>query len=255
MSVEGIGLQLVPLVPNVELPRPASARTRELIPPGYGVQEQCLPFTAASSLGFLIPSPIRFGYCPPGQVPQGCRAFSSPISSASGDSDWTFYVEDDPGCRFSGNAYSFSDIPRYDNLLEPGISFFDRPDQQDLFKLHLPYIWRTPDLVDTLFSPLINGPRSFEVQSGLVETDWYSNPVNLILKKLEEPIHFSQGQLVAQAILISRSQRRPTLQIAASHSRLARDTRQGLATWYDQHAKERSAYKMLARSRHGRLDS
>ncbi len=255
MSVEGIELQIVPLVPNVELPRPASARTRELIPPGYGVQEQCLPFTAANSLGFLIPSPIRFGHCPPGQVPEGCCAFRSPIPSASADSGWTFYVEDNPVCCFARNAYSFTDIPRYDNLLEPGISFFDRPDQQDLFKLHLPYIWRTPDQVDTLFLPLINRPWNFEVQSGLVETDWYSTPVNLILKKLDEPIHFSQGQLVAQAILISRSQRRPSLQVAATYSRLTRDTRQGLATWYDQHAKERSAYKMLARSRHGRLDS
>jgi hypothetical protein len=140
--------------------------------------------------------------------------------------------------------------------LEPGLSFFDRADQQDLFKLHLPYIWRTPENIDTLFLPLVNRTaQALEVQSGLVETDWYSGPVNMILRKPATPVHFRQGELVAQAILISRNLRRPSVEAAASHSRLARYTRQGLATWYDQHAKERSAYKMLARSRHGRIES
>lgn len=253
---EATGIQIVPLVPNVELPRPASARTREHVPPGYGVREQCLPFTAASGLGFLIPSPIRFGHCPHNEVPEGCRAFRSPIVQPEGESGWVFYVADNPGCRFAGNAYSLTDIPRQGTVLEPGISFFDREDQQDLFKLHLPYIWRTPQNIDTLFQPLLNrAGQSLEVQSGLVETDWYANPVNLILRKPAVPVHYRQGQEVAHAILISRNLRRPSLEVTASHSRLARDTREALSTWYEQHAQDRSAYKVLARSRHGRIDS
>jgi hypothetical protein len=248
---EGVGIQLVPLVPNVELPRSAFARTREHVPPGYGVQEQCLPFTAASGLGFLIRSPIQFGHCHPEQVPAGCRAFCSPISQPTRESEWVFYVADDPSCCFSGNAYSFTDIPG-----QPGISFFDREDQQDLFKLHLPYIWRTPENIDTLFLPLLNrSAQGLEVQSGLVETDWYANPVNLILRKPATPVHYRQGEDLAHAVLISRHLRRPAIEVAASHARLTRDTRKALATWYEQHAQDRSAYKALARSRQGRIDS
>ena len=256
MNSEAVGIQIVPLVPNVELPRSASARTREHVPPGYGVQEQCLPFTAASALGFLIPSPIRFGYCPLDEVPQGCRAFRSPISQTARESAWVFYIADDPSCRFSGNAYSFTDIPGCDTVLEPGISFFDREDQQDLFKLHLPYIWRTSQDIDTLFLPLLNrSAPGLEVQSGLVETDWYSNPVNLVLRKPAIPVHYRRGDHLAHAVLISRHLRRPAIDVAASHARLTRDTRKSLAEWYEQHARDRGAYKSLARSRRGRVDS
>ena len=74
--------------------------------------------------------------------------------------------------RFVGNAYTFADLPAGSPVLEPGISFFDREDQQDRFKLHLPYVWRTPQEIDTLFLPSLNRPsRGLEVQSGLVETD------------------------------------------------------------------------------------
>ena len=245
----------MPLVSNAELPRPASARTREEVPSGYGVQEQCLPFTAASGLGFLIPSPIRFGHCPPDQVPEGCRAFRSPIAQPARESGWVFYVADNPGCGFTGNAYTFTEIPRQATVLEPGISFFDREDQQDLFKLHLPYIWRTPPNIDTLFLPLLNrSAQGLEVRSGLVETDWYANPVNLILRKPAAPVHYRQGEDVAHAIPIARNLRRPSMEVSASHARLTRDTREALATWYEQHAQDRSAYKVLARSRHGRVD-
>src|SRR6185369_9033950 len=182
-SVDEAHVQLVPLVPNVALPRRPSPRTRLDVPPGYGVQEQCLPFTAATALGLVIPSPIRFGHCPHGDVPQGCRAFRSPLPSTGPWTDWVFYVEDDPRCRFSGNAYTVLESPS-GRTPEPGISFFDRQDQQDFFKLHLPYVWRTPPDVDTLFGPLLNRAAcALEVQSGLVETDWYANPVNMILRK------------------------------------------------------------------------
>ena len=121
----------VPLVPNVALPQPSSARTRSPIPAGYGVQEQCLPFTAASALGLLIPSPIRFGLCDPEQAPEGCRIFRSPIGSAGNDPR-VFYVFDNPDCGFRGNAYQLDGIPVDGShpIVEPGISFFDRPDQQ-----------------------------------------------------------------------------------------------------------------------------
>src|ERR1700716_2500736 len=95
-------LTIVPLVPNVALPQMASARTRTSVPPGYGVQEQCLPFTAASALGVIIPSPIRFGLCTLGQLPQGCRAFRSPLNRPAADSSYAeprvFYVFDNPAC-------------------------------------------------------------------------------------------------------------------------------------------------------------
>ena len=70
---EPVTLTIVPLVPGVPMPRAASARTRVSVPAGYGVQEQCLPFTAANALGVLIPSPIRFGLCLPEELPAGCR--------------------------------------------------------------------------------------------------------------------------------------------------------------------------------------
>src|ERR1044071_3964395 len=134
MPLDTPDVSIVPLAPNLELPRKASPRTRAAVPPGYGVQEQCLPFTAASALGFLIPSPIRFGYCPPNEVPEGCRAFRSPLPAAGAQAEWVFYVQDNPRCGFAGNAYAFADLPVGSPVLEPGISFFDRDDQQDLFK-------------------------------------------------------------------------------------------------------------------------
>jgi len=88
-----------------------------------------------------------------------------------------------------------------------------------------------------------------------VETDWYVNPVNLILRKPTTPVHYLQGEDIAHAVLIPRHLRRPTVEVAANHARLTRDTRKALATWYEQHAQDRSAYKALARSRQGRIDS
>jgi hypothetical protein len=259
-----VSVTIVPLVPTTCLPQPASAQTRVAIPSGYGVQEQCLPFTAASALGFLIPSPIGFGLCPPSELPPGCRAFRSPLDRPAAGGDFAdprvFYVVDNPDSRFRGNAYEFEGIPadgrRPVAVPEPGLSFFDRLDQQDLFKLHLPYIWRTPESVDTLFLPLLNrSANGLDVQSGLVETDWYASPVNLVLGKPTGSIHVRPGDLVAQAILVARGLRRPSLDVAPAHARLSRDARKGLADWDAQHAKDRNAYKRLARSRHGRVES
>lgn len=248
-------VRLVPLVPNLVLPQPATARTRSPIPAGYGVQEQCLPFTAASALGFLIGSPIRFGYAKPEEAPEGCRMFRSPLDVPA--EQRVFYVFDNPDCRFRGNAYSIEGVPADGSapFAEPGISFFDRPDQQHLFKLHLPYVWRTPEAIDTLFLPLINrAGLGFEVQCGLVETDWYPSPVNLILSRPPGATHVAVGDPVAHAILIPRDLRRPALEVAEPHARLHRETRKALAQWDEQHNRDRAAYKVLARSRHGRVE-
>jgi hypothetical protein len=113
MTTPAVTATIVPLVPNSILPQPASAHTRPSIPPGYGVQEQCLPFTAASALGFLILSPIRFGLSPPFEVPPGSRAFRSPLDRAAADGRFAdprvFYVVDNQDCRFCGNAYEFEE--------------------------------------------------------------------------------------------------------------------------------------------------
>ncbi len=252
-------LKIVPLVPNLPLPGVATVRTRTNVPPGYGVQEHCLPFTAASALGFLIPSPIDFGLCAPERMPSGCHAFRSPVAPDGRADDRIFYVRDNPACRFQGNAYHLNstDTGASDAYItrEPGISFFDRADQQDLFKLHLPYICRTPEGVDTLFMPLLNRQaQGLTVQSGLVETDWYASPVNLILRKPESEVHFRAGEPIAHAILIPREFRRPAVEVLPDHARLSRDTRNAMAEWDRQHSENRSTYKLLTRSRHGRID-
>ena len=209
MPVDSATVTLVPLVPNVRLPRVASARTRATVPSGYGVREQCLPFTAASALGVLIPSPIRFGLCRPDELPPGCRSFRSPLEQPKPQGRFAdprlFYVFDDPDCDFSGNAYQLTSDPRPDSCptkgREPGLSFFDRKDQQNLFKLHLPYIWRTPTGLDSLFLPPLNrSAHGFGVACGLVETEWYANPVNLILGKPPGSVHVAAGDPIAQVI-------------------------------------------------------
>jgi hypothetical protein len=257
-----VTLRILPLVPGVPLPRAASARTRVSIPAGYGVQEQCLPFTAASALGVIIPSPIRFGLCLAEELPRGCRAFRSPLNMPGPDGRYrdarVFYVLDNPDCRFTGNFYQLSDVPTAGpaspGVREPGLSFFDRADQRHMVKLHLPYIWRTPPAVDTLFLPPVNRPSRVGVASGLVETDWYASPVNLVLGMPAGPLHVGVGDIVAQAIFVPRALRRPTLELAAGDAPIAHEARQDLAEWGSQLAANRSAYKALARSRQGRAE-
>lgn len=264
-----IEVQVFPLVPNAVLPAPAPAAIRTQIPPGYGVQEQCLPFTAATALGFLVRSPITFGLCPPGDVPADGHAFRSPIARPHLDDTFddmrVFYVKDDPDCRFVKNAFTLDTLEIVDDKgkrpftpIQPGLSFFDREDQHDLFKLHLPYTWRTPPEVDTLFMPPMNRQtQGLTVLTGLVETDWYANPINMIFRKPPAGhfIHVAAGDSIAQVTFLMRSHRRPTLKVIAPHARIARDLRSEMVEWYQQHAKDRSAYKKLARSVHGRVPS
>ena len=262
MTESAATLKLIPLVPNVALPRTASARTRMSVPPGYGVQEQCLPFTAASALGVIIPSPIRFGFCTLDALPNGCRAFRSPANKPDTAGNYAeprvFYVFDNPEVRFAGNAYELRGVSGKDSsasVQEPGISFFDRDDQSGVIKLHLPYIWRTPEMVDTLFLPLLNRRGcGLEVKCGLVETDWYASPVNLALGLPPGPVHIGIGDPVAQAIFIPRALRRPHLESVAEHDQLNLEARSDLADWDKRHAEDRSLYKVLARSAVGRIE-
>jgi hypothetical protein len=255
-----VEVDILPLVPNLALPVPAPAGTREPVPSGYGIQEQCLPFTAAAALGFLIPSPIAFGLSPPSEVPPGAHAFRSPLEDAGivrAADERVFYVKDDPRCRFAGNAFTLDGVPQSArrggtfHRIVPGLSFFDRADQNDLFKVHLPLAWRTPPDVHCLFLPALNrsGP---EILAGLVETDWYATPVNLVVRRAPptESLHVAVGDPLAQVCPIPRSHRRPNLKVLPSHARLARDLRTQLAVWYRQHAEDRSAYKRMARERH-----
>lgn len=262
-SAPAAALTILPLVPNVALPKPAAARTRTSVPPGYGVQEQCLPFTAATALGVVIPSPIRFGLCTPEQLPKGCRFFRSPLNKPAADgtyaNDRFYYVFDNPECRFAGNAYELRGVSPSGSpsigVREPGISFFDRDDQRDLFKLHLPYIWQTAKSCDTLFLPLLNRRlHALEVKCGLVETDWYTSPVNLALGVPSESFHVQIGDPVAQAVVMPRNLRRLDLEIAAEGGQINREARRRLADWDRQHAENRSIYKVLARSAHGRVE-
>jgi hypothetical protein len=264
MRAPAVTLTIVPLVPNVALPRVASARTRFSVPAGYGVQEQCLPFTAASALGVIIVSPIRFGLCTLGELPQGCRAFRSPLNGPTADGSFSdervFYVFDNPECRFIGNAYEFRGVSASgsptSSVQEPGLSFFHRDDQRELIKLHLPYIWRTPNSVDTLFLPLLNRPaHDLEVRCGLVETDWYASPVNLVLATPPRSVHVRIGDPVAQAILVPRNLRRPVLEFAPDQAQVNVEARKGLAEWDRLHAEDRSAYKVLARGASGFSES
>lgn len=261
-----IEVQVFPLVSRVPLPVAATPATRSQVPEGYGVQEHCLPFTAAAALGFLIKSPISFGVCAPGEVPPDGHAFRSPLArprQTTGEPDQpVYYVKDDPSCCFVRNAFTLDVLDDRKSgwaaPQQPGISFFDREDQLDLFKLHLPYIWRTPSEVDALFLPVINRPsRGLTMLSGLVETDWYANEVNLVFGQppAGQSVHVSVGETVAQIIFLPRSHRRPFLKVLPQHARVARDLRAEMAEWYRKHDSDRSAYKKLARSRHGRINS
>ena len=254
-------IQIFPLVSRLQLPVPAPPGTRQNVPAGYGVQEHCLPFTAATALGFIIKSPISFGICHPGEVPPEAHAFRSPLAVSADDQEKpVYYVKDDPNCCFVKNTFTMDVLDDrkkgWVSPQQPGISFFDRQDQADLFKLHLPYIWRTPAEVDTLFLPLINRKGTgLGLLSGLVETDWYAHQVNLVFAQpaAGRPIHIAAGDPVAQVIFLERSHRRPGLKVLAEHARLAREMKDELLDWYRRKEADRAAYKKLARSEHGRL--
>jgi hypothetical protein len=253
-------VQILPLVPNVLLPVAATASTRPHVPAGYGVQEQCLPFTAATSLGLLIRSPITFGLCSAKDVPPGAHGFRSPLDPDGRSDPRMFFVKDDPDCRFARNAFGLTPIAFRDpkgrrNILrnvQPGLSFFDRPDQQAMFKIHLPFVLRTPAGMNSLFTAAINRESPLVIAAGLVDTDWYAHPVNLVARKpAHGDLHVAAGDVIAQVVFVPRDARKADARLVTSGSAEERAAQQDLLTWYARHAQDRSAYKRLARSRHG----
>lgn len=247
------GVRIVALVARPHEPSQARARTREgQRPAGYGVREQCLPYTAAASIGFLIPAPFGWGSSYSEEAPQGARPFKSPVRGENGQK-LSFYVIDDPARSFVGNEYLVpADVEeRIGSAPFPGLSFFSRPDQQHFVKVHLPYIWRTAPNVAVLVTDPVNRPRrdGLRVVAGLVETGWYSNPVNLVLELPGHDVHIEAGSPLAHAVLIDETQRRPEIELLEPHSREARDILGGMKAWRRLHAEDRSAYRHLARRR------
>jgi hypothetical protein len=258
-----VDLTLLPLVPGVPLPERAPASTRAEVPRGYGVQEQCLPFTAACALGLLVPAPFDFGLCALADVPAGGRAFSPPdVARPEGD-ERPFYVIDHAASRFAGNAFDADPLPFVDEtgrLLEmrprqPGISFMDRPDQATFFKLHLPWVLRTPAGVDSHFGAPINRPAPLDLLTALVETDWYAHPVNLVVRRpAHGDLHIRRGDTIAQVFFVDRAARRSHMQVLDPAAPQAQAMREELRQWFLAHHADRSTYRKLARSRQGRLE-
>jgi hypothetical protein len=169
-------------------------------------------------------------------------------------------VVDAPELGFERNAFAaMADIQsRAGPAPLPGLSFFDRIDQQDHIKLHLPYIWRSAPGINLLFTAPLNRPRTdgLGLLSGLVETDWYASPVNLVwvLPPAPRTVHVAAGEIVAQVIAVPAALRQPRAEALEGHRREAINTMKQLRDWRDMHERDRSAYKRLSRSRHGRLE-
>jgi hypothetical protein len=255
MSAAGNRVAIIGLVTRFLPPVPASPRTRARTPEGYGVQEQCLPFTAAAALGLTIPSPFTWGFCTPAAVPTGARRFRSPVPG--GCTERCFYVIDDAELGFRGNQF---DVPaevqsRAGPAPLPGLSFFDRNDQQDHVKVHLPYVWRTDPGVHLLFTSPLNRSRGdgLEVLAGLVETAWYTNPINLVVRLPERPLdaHVSGGEPLAQAVPVAANACRLAPDLVAPHRREARDVHGGVRAWRAALDSDRAAYKRQARTVRG----
>ena len=134
----------------------------------------------------------------------------------------------------------------------PGLSFFERADQQGQVKLHLPYMLRTEEGIATLFVPPVNRPREdgLRLLSGLVETAWYADAVNMVfeLPSIEQPVHVDAGEPVAQAIPVSSEVVRTQAEFPESHRRQVRDALDAMAEWRSMKSEDRSAYKRLAKS-------
>jgi hypothetical protein len=238
-------------------PESARPRTRAYRPPGYGVREQCLPFASAAALGITVPSPFSWGCCLPSDAPPGGRAFRSPVGPLATGDDRAFYVLDDPDVGFERNQFRLKSavVERLGDMPTPGLSFFDRADQQSMIKIHLPYGWRSPAGVELLFSPPVNRPRGdgFTVLSGLVETAWYHNAVNLVgvIPPPPSRVHMEAGEPLAQVIPVTSDARSVCLDVLDSHRTDARDSLDSIVDWHRRHDSDRSAYKRLSRSDQG----
>ncbi|MEO1045027.1 MAG: DUF6065 family protein [Pseudomonadota bacterium] len=256
MQRQDFRIEVIGLVPRFHRPTPASPRTRDSVPSGYGTREQCRPFVAAAALGVTIPSPFRWGYCTADAVPAGCRKFRSPIEG--GCPDRLFYVEDDAKYGFHRNQFTISDIVRSGagDVVIPGLSFFNREDQQHFVKLHLPYIFRTDEDVGLFFDAPVNrdNENGLTPLSGLVETAWYSDAVNLVLQLPPMPgaVHIAAGDPIAQAYPMPMAIVRTSLDFPEHHRRVVRDTFSDMAAWRAKIKADRSAYKKIAKAQSGK---
>ena len=142
---DGGDIAVVGLVDRFHAPRAATPRTQpsaarlrrpRAVPAVHGRGGGRVPRAGAVLLGLL----------PPDDAPDGARRFRSPVEPVDGYGERTLYVLDDRAHRFEGNQFSLSDAARRHATQAPlpGLSFFDRPDQQDMVKVHLPYLWLTP---------------------------------------------------------------------------------------------------------------
>lgn len=251
MENNAFRISVIALCDAIQRPVPASPRTRETVPPGYGRREQCRPFVAAAGAGLAIPSPFEWGYCLLDQVPQGTRSFRSPIPG--GCARRVFYVRDEPGRHFRKNQFDIPEsVARHaGSLVIPGLSFFEGPDQQHMVKLHLPYILRTQSGAGLLFLPPINRARTdgLMLLSGLVETSWYAGAVNLVfeLPQIDSPVHVGAGETIAQVLPLPMKAAKADAIFPERHRREVRNALEEHAEWHAIHGEDRSAYKRLAR--------
>lgn len=252
MDQDALSVTVIPLARTIHCPAPASKKTRPSVPSGYGRREQCRPFVEANGLGLTITSPFSWGYCLPSDVPSGARSFRSPVEG--GCPARVFYVQDDPANGFARNQYSVPDdvIGRTGPLAIPGLSFFERPDQQKQVKLHLPYVLCTEGGIGLLFTPPINRPRSDGLQllSGLVETAWYADAVNMVfvLPDIDQPVHVQSQEPLAQAIPTPMAATRTSVSCAEAHRKKTRVTLDAMADWRAQKNADRAAYKRIAKT-------
>jgi hypothetical protein len=246
-------VSVIPLAKAVHVPVPPTRRTRDAVPAGYGRREQCRPFVEANGVGLAIASPFGWGYCESGDVPAGARAFRSPV--ARGCPARVFYVRDDPATGFRGNGYAVPEsvTARTGPLVIPGLSFFERTDQQGLVKLHLPYVLRTEPGMALLFVPPLNRPRGdgLTLLSGMVETAWYADAVNMVfeLPPSLRAVHVAAGEVLAQAIPVPVEAARTSAEIVEPHRKQTRIVLDDMAEWRRHKGADRSAYKRLARAR------
>lgn len=252
MDQDALSVSVIPLARTIHCPASASKKTRPSVPPGYGRREQCRPFVEANGLGLTIPSPFTWGYCLSKNVPEGARAFRSPVEG--GCPARVFYVKDDPSIGFTRNQYDVPDHvkARMGPLAIPGLSFFERPDQQRQIKLHLPYVLCTQRGVGLLFTPPINRPRSDGLQllSGLVETAWYADAVNMVfvLPDRDQSVHIQSQEPLAQAIPTPMAATRTSVSCAEPHRKKTRVTLDAMADWRAQKSADRAAYKRIAKT-------
>jgi len=163
-------------------------------------------------------------------------------------------VLDDAALCFRGNRFNL--IPDVERRIGtapiPGLSFFDRRDQQYMIKVHLPYSWRTGAEDVLLFLPPLNRPNLGGpfVLAGVVEAAWYANPVNLVLELPPPPaaVHVRAGDPLAQVLVLTGRSVTPALSLLDPAGPAALEQLEAIRKWREDHARDRSAYKRRVRA-------